>query len=163
MLNCIVAQILSERKPLVCRGFISRSPPRVNVLRSRAREECLDPCHRTPRDGRTEQLLRNDRSRTGTESRAGPRARADVKEVADWRVVTRLRREGTPEEVLVERKRAAVGIAPLEVTVGGLQIRRTERDSPEDRAREVRGVARDPGLDPVGVALAEFIRPRAVF
>src|SRR5919201_1956179 len=134
MLNCIVGPILSERKPLVCSGFISRSPARVNVHRSRAREERLDACHRALRRGWTEELLGDERARPGAESGARPRARTDVKEVADGRAMPGLCGERAPEEVLVECERATVGIAALEVAVGSLKIGGRERDALEDRA-----------------------------
>ena len=65
--------------------------------------------------------------------------------------------ERPPEEVLVERERAAVGIAVPEVDVRPLQVVRAERDPLQDRRLEVGDVAREPCLDPVRVALTQLV------
>src|SRR5205823_12868961 len=108
-----------------------------------------------------EELLRDDRPRAGTEARPGPGARADVEDAVHRRPVSGLRRERPPEEVLVERERAAVGVAALEIAVGRLQVRGRENDPLQDPALQVAHVPRDPRLNAVGVALAQFLSPVA--
>src|SRR5581483_7688847 len=94
---------------------------------------------------------------------AAAEARARVRRGAD---VPHARHVGAvrspPQEALVELERAAVRVAADEVDVRRLQVGRGEADALQDRALEVRYVPRDPGLDPVGVALAELLRPGAV-
>src|SRR5207247_9250656 len=69
-------------------------------------------------EGRPQQLPCNDRARAGPEPGSGPRARPDVEEAVDGCPVTGLCGERAPQEVLVERERAAVGVSPFEVRVG---------------------------------------------
>ena len=73
----------------------------------------------------------------------------------------RLGGEGAPEKVLVEGKRPAVRVAALEVRVCGREVGRREGDASQDGGLEVRDVRCEPPLDPVGVALAELLRPLA--
>src|SRR5215203_6249722 len=89
--------------------------------------------------------------------RAGP----DVPDPRDRRPVARLRAERPPEEVLVEGEGAAVGVALAEVDVRCLQIGGRERGAGEDRRLQVRDVAGEARLDPLGVALAELLCPFA--
>src|SRR5919198_442349 len=98
MLNCIVGPFLSERKPLVCSGFISRSRARVNGPPSTAAQERRHAGGRALRSRWPKKLLRDERARAGAESGARPGAGADVEEVPDRRAVARLRGERTPEE-----------------------------------------------------------------
>src|SRR5438876_69161 len=90
------------------------------------------------------------------------RAGADLPETLDRRGVAGARRERTPEEVLVERERAGVRVAMVEVDVRGLQVGGREDDALADRRLEVRHVARDPRLDPVGVTLAQLLGPGSI-
>ena len=76
--------------------------------------------------------------------------------------MTGLLRKRPPEEVLVERERAGVRIAALEVDVRRLQVRGRKHDALADRRLEVRDVVCDAPLDAVGVTLAQRLRPRAV-
>src|SRR5437660_854001 len=68
-------------------------------------------------------------------------------------------RERAPEEVLVERQRAAVRIPADEVDVQALQIVRPERDALDDARLEIRDVPSEPLLDAIGVALARVVVP----
>ena len=68
----------------------------------------------------SQQLARNEGAGAAAEPWTRPGARPDVKQVADGRPVTRLLRERSPEEVLVECERSGVRIAPFEVDVRGL-------------------------------------------
>ena len=74
--------------------------------------------------------------------------------------MSRARREGPPEEVLVESERPAVGIAVKEVDVRPLQVGRRENHTRLDRALQVRDLACEPGNDPVGVAFPKLLGPR---
>jgi REP element-mobilizing transposase RayT len=85
------------------------------------------------RDGRLEQLARDERARAGAESWARPRARTDVEQPPHRRRVTGVARERPPQEVLVERERSAVRVAVPQVDVRLLEIVRTERDTFHDR------------------------------
>jgi hypothetical protein len=78
------------------------------------------------------------------------------------RAVARERGPRPPEQVLVERARAGVDVAADHVRERGLDVRRREHDATQDRRLEVRRVAGDARLDPVGVALAQLLRPGAV-
>src|SRR5205823_2820940 len=127
-----------------------------------ALDESAGPRDRTLRERRLEELARDDRSGAGAEPRAGPGARADLPEPLDRRGVAGAASEGSPEEVLVERERAAVGVAVPQVDVRPLQVVRAERDSLQDRGLEVGDVTRESCLDPVGVPLPELVRPLAV-
>ena len=89
-------------------------------------------------------------------------ARADLPEVLHRCGVPWARRERPPEQVLVERQRAGVRVAVVQIHVGGLQVGGRERDPLANRRLQVRHMVRDPSLDPVGVALAELLRPAAV-
>src|SRR5437588_12685667 len=101
--------------------------------------------------------------RSGARTQAGtrPGARADVEEPANGRPVSGLRGERPPEKVLVERKRAAVGIAVLEIRVRSLQVCRREHDAFADRGLEIREVPGDSSLDSVRIALPEVLGPDA--
>src|SRR5438034_7206498 len=89
-------------------------------------------------------------------------AGADVPEAVDRRAVTGARGERPPEEVLVERERARVRVAVMQVDVRRVEVGRAQHDALADCGLEVRHMLRDPGLDPVGVALAERLGPDAV-
>src|SRR5918992_1479685 len=81
---------------------------------------CLSGANPSPqplRERRPQKFLCDERSRARPEPGTGPGARSDVEEPPDGRAVAGLLREGAPEEVLVERERARVGIAALEVDV----------------------------------------------
>src|SRR5215210_8470018 len=86
---------------------------------------------------------------------AGP----DVPDTGNRRAMTGLRAERPPEEVLVQRERAPVRVASDEVHVGRLEVCRGECRPSEDRGLEVRDMSCEPGLDPVGVALPQILRP----
>jgi hypothetical protein len=105
--------------------------------------------------------VRDERPGTGAETRARPGARADLPEALDRGGVAGAAAERPPEEVLVERERAAVGIAVAEVDVRALQVVGTQRDALQDRRLEVRDVPRQTRLDPVGVPLPQLVRPFA--
>src|SRR5205085_5031656 len=108
------------------RGFLSKQlgacPARESAS---ARDRAL--CER-----RLEELARDDRPRAGAEARAGPGARADLPEALDRRRVPGAAPERSPEEVLVERERAAVRVSVPEVDVRSLQVVRAERNPLQD-------------------------------
>ena len=99
---------------------------------------------------------------TRAEAGAGMGRRADVPQPVDGRGMPRPARERPPQEVLVEararrrtgRRGRGSGSPP-----GG---QRERGDALQDRRLEVGDVPRDPRLDPVGVALAQLLRPRPV-
>ena len=105
-----------------------RDPAAPRLRRSayrRVRSRTL--ASRPLRDGRLEQLRRDERARAGAEARTGPRARADVEQPLDRRRVPGAARERPPQEVLVERERAAVRVAVAQVDVLPLEVVRPER------------------------------------
>ena len=112
--------------------------------------------------GRLRQLLRNEIAGAGAEAGAGVRAGADVPEPLDRRRVSRRRGRGAEEQVLVERARPRVDVAADPVRVRCLHVRRRHDDAGDSRAVQVRDVAADPLDDPVGVRLAQLLRPGAV-
>src|SRR5947208_14415639 len=59
-------------------------------------------------------------------------------------------------------ERCGIRVSLVQIDVGGLEISRREDDAAEDRRLEVRHVPADSGLDPIGVALSQRLRPRAV-
>src|SRR6185437_3150548 len=107
-------------------------------------------------------LLRDEGARATAQAGARMGARADVPHAFDRCPVAGQLAERPPQEVLVERERAAVRVAVVEVDVRSLEIRRRQADTPEDRRLEVRDVARETRLDAIGVALAQLLRPRSV-
>src|SRR5262249_42051708 len=107
--------------------------PALRDARARARPAGL-ALHERPgardrslRERRREQLPRDDRPGAGAEAGARPRARPDLPQPLDRRRVAGTAPERAPEEVLVERERAAVRIAVTEIDVRPLQVVRTER------------------------------------
>src|SRR5436309_8829261 len=109
-----------------------------------------------------EELTRDERAGPCSQPGSLPRARPDVEEPAHRRAVPGLSRERPPEKVLVECKRARVGIAVLEVDVRRLQVCGREHDALADRRLEVRDVLCDALLDAVRVALAQRLAPGSV-
>src|SRR4051794_4034452 len=101
------------------------------------------------------EITRNEGAGPAAETRTWPSARSDVKNVADRSAMTGLLCERPPEEVLVERERAGVRIALLEVDVRGVQVGRGQNDAFQQRRLEVRNMAGKAPLDAVRVALAE--------
>src|SRR5262249_10226412 len=104
----------------------------------------------------------DERARAGAETWAGPRARADVPEALDRRGVAGTARERTPEEVLIERERAPIGVTVAQVDVQPLEIGRRDYDALEQRRLEIEDAPREPRLDAIGVALLQRVGPRAV-
>src|SRR5207244_13652372 len=111
---------------------------------------------------RLQESLCDQRPGACAEARPRPGARADLEEAVDGGSMPGLAGEGTRDEVLVERQRARIWVALLEIDVRGLEIRRRKHDTTQDRGLEVRNVPPDPRLDPVGVALAQRLVPRPV-
>src|SRR5439155_588917 len=114
---------------------------------------------RAPGERRLQQLLRDESPRATAEPRPRPCARADLVEPSDRRRVAGTARKRPPEKVLVERERAAVRVAADEVDVQPLEVVRPKRNALHERGLEVRDVAREPRLDPVGIALARIVVP----
>src|SRR5687768_2563352 len=85
-----------------------------------------------------QELLGDERARARAEPRTGVRARPNVVEPCNRRLVSRLRGKRAPEEVLVEGERARVRVAVSEVDVRGLEIGRRQDDSCTNRRLEVR-------------------------
>jgi len=85
-----------------------------------------------------------------------------VPEVVDGGAVSRCLCEWAEQEVLVERARAAVDVAADEVDVQLSDVRGGQDDALQGRALEVLDVAAEPGSDPVGIHLAQFLGPRTV-
>src|SRR2546423_15363913 len=110
----------------------------------------------------SQELARNEGAGAAAEPWTRPGARPDVKHLVDGRAVTRLLREGSPEEVLVECERPGVRIAPLEVDVRGLKVCRRQNDPFQHGRLQVRDVPRESLLDAVCVALAQRFGPRPV-
>ena len=90
------------------------------------------------------------------------RARADVPEALDRRPVAGRRGERPPEQVLVERAAARVDVAGDEVRVERLEVGGREGDALQRRRAEVLDRLAEPRDDPVGVRLAQLLRPGAV-
>ncbi len=85
-----------------------------------------------------------------------------MEEPLDRRRVAGSPRERPPEEVLVERERAAVRVAVAEVDVQPLEVMWAEHHTLQYRRLEVRQVPREPLLDAVGVPLAKLVVPGPV-
>ena len=90
------------------------------------------------------------------------RAGADVPEPVDRRGVTGRRGQRAPEQVLVERARARVDVAADEVAVERFDVGGREDDALQGGRLEVLDRLAEPGDDPVGVRLAQLLRPGAV-
>src|SRR5687768_15612267 len=90
------------------------------------------------------------------------RARPDVPELVDGRLVAWHLRQRAPEEVLVEAARAGVDVAVLEVDVERGDVGGGEGDAAERGRLEILDVPSEARHDTVGVRLAELLRPGAV-
>src|SRR3954453_21502401 len=101
-----------------------------------------------------EQQRGHERSGAAAEAWPGMRRRAHVPHARDRRPVRR-----APEEVLVERERAAVRIALDEVHVRRPEVGGRQHSAREDRRLEIRDLLREARLDAVGVALPQLLRP----
>src|SRR5436190_3424865 len=132
------------------------------VARLPSAERAADLREGSPGRGRLQERLGDEGARAGAESGPGPCACADVPEPLDRSPVAGPRRERAPEEVLVERERAAVWIAVPQVDVQLLDVRRREYDAVEQARVEIRNVRGEPRLDAVGIVLAQTLRPHAV-
>src|SRR5918994_284773 len=73
-----------------------------------------------------QELLGDERARARAEARTRVRARPDVVEPLDRRLVSRLGGKRAPQKVLVEGERARVRVAVSQVDVRGLEIGRRE-------------------------------------
>src|SRR5581483_6746477 len=138
-----------------------RLPSRCPEVRPQASAPCqaAQLLDRATDDGRLEKLLRDDGARAGAETGAGPGARTDVPEPVDRRHVPAAAGERPPQEVLVERQRAAVRVAPPEIHVHPLEVVRPERNPLHDRRLEIRHVPGEAGLEPIGVPLSLLVVP----
>ena len=170
---------VSRRRPRAgSRGTVPASRPRASSPRSRSRRRRRPGRRRGRRrtTGSTVVICEIERLIA-----AGAGAAADARSAAARRVFPTRRRGPGPGCVLApmchrpltavacpglcgkgrqtkfwsRAERAAVGVAALEVDVGGHEVGGGEDDALADRAVEVRHVLRDPRLDAVGVALAE--------
>src|SRR5439155_3697168 len=116
----------------------------ARAARARAVLGEREPREGPPDEARPEEVLRDQGSGAGAETRAGMRARPDVIEPVDRCAMAGERRAGTPDEVLVERARAAVDVPAGHVHVRGLDVGRREDDALEERRVEVRELAAEP-------------------
>src|SRR5262249_43198363 len=97
--------------------------PATSGVRPRPWPEATAVDSAAPADQRrAEELLRDERSRARSEARAWMCAGADVPQAVDRRAVAGAAGERAPQEVLVERERAAVRVAVHEVRVRGLEV-----------------------------------------
>src|ERR671921_749632 len=90
-----------------------------------------------PGDRRLEELLGDDPPRRGVEAGAGVRARAAVVEPRHRRRVRAVARQRAPQVRLVERRRAGVDVAALEVRVAALERERRQYGAADDGVGDV--------------------------
>src|SRR4051812_40273843 len=144
------------RRPPQTRPRRSRSPTaKASRAPRQLREEPL-------RDRGLRQLLRDEVAGARTETRPGMRARADVPEAGHGSLVTGSLCQRAPEEILVERARAAVDVAADEISVERLEAGRRDNDALQRRGTEVLDRVAKPGDDAIGIRLAELVGPAAV-
>src|SRR5205823_1981733 len=89
-------------------------------------QEPAEPRGEPLRRGGLQERLRDHCPGARAETGARPRARADVEEAVDRGSVSRLPGKRAPEEILIERQRARIRVALLEIGVRCLEIGRRE-------------------------------------